>query len=69
LAYADENIRYRTEKHRSPIRGGWPGSESRVSRCQQAGQRQSKKIANRFFEDVAKFKYLETTLNRSKLYS
>jgi hypothetical protein len=33
-----------------------------VSRCQKAGQRQSIKIANRFFEDVAKFKYLGTTL-------
>jgi coproporphyrinogen III oxidase-like Fe-S oxidoreductase len=27
-----------------------------VSRCQKAGQRQSIKIANRSFEDVAKFK-------------
>jgi hypothetical protein len=33
-----------------------------VSRCQKAGQRQSIKTVNRFFEDVAKFKYLRTTL-------
>jgi hypothetical protein len=33
-----------------------------VSRCKTAGQRQSIKIANRPSEDVAKFKYLETTL-------
>jgi sorting nexin-29 len=33
-----------------------------VSRCQKAGQRQSIKIGNRFFESVAKFKYLGTTL-------
>jgi hypothetical protein len=33
-----------------------------VSRCQKAGQRQSRKIANRSFESVAKFKYLGTTL-------
>jgi hypothetical protein len=33
-----------------------------VSRCQKAGQRQSKDIANRSFESVAKFKYLGTTL-------
>jgi hypothetical protein len=33
-----------------------------VSRCQKAGQRQSIKIANRPFEDVAKFRYLGTTL-------
>jgi hypothetical protein len=33
-----------------------------VSRCSKAGQRQSIKRANRSFEDVAKFKYLRTTL-------
>jgi hypothetical protein len=33
-----------------------------VSRCQKAGQRQSIMITNRSFEDVAKFKYLETAL-------
>jgi hypothetical protein len=33
-----------------------------VSLCQKAGQRQSIKRANRSFEDVAKFKYLGTTL-------
>jgi hypothetical protein len=33
-----------------------------VSRCQKAGQRQSIKIGNRSFEDVAKFKYFGTTL-------
>jgi hypothetical protein len=33
-----------------------------VSRCQKAGHRQSIKIANRYFEDVAKFKYWGTTL-------
>jgi hypothetical protein len=49
-----------------------------VSRCQKAGQRQSIKIANRYFEDVAKFRYLGTRLTdqnyiheeiKSRLYS
>jgi hypothetical protein len=40
-----------------------------VSVCQKAGQRQSIKIGYRSFENVAKFKYLGTTLKRSKLYS
>jgi hypothetical protein len=33
-----------------------------VSCCQKAGQRQGIKIVNRSFEDVAKFRYLGTTL-------
>jgi sorting nexin-29 len=33
-----------------------------ASRCQKAGQRQSIKITNRYFEDVEKFKYLGTKL-------
>jgi hypothetical protein len=33
-----------------------------MSRSQKTGQKRSIKIANRFFEDVAKFKYLGTTL-------
>jgi hypothetical protein len=33
-----------------------------LSWCQKAGQRQSIKIVNRFFEGVAKFKYLGTTM-------
>jgi hypothetical protein len=32
------------------------------------GQEHSIKVANRSFEDVAKFKYLGTTLNRSNLH-
>jgi hypothetical protein len=33
-----------------------------VSRCQKTGQKQSIKIESTFFEDVTKFKYVETTL-------
>jgi hypothetical protein len=33
-----------------------------MSRSQKIGKKQSKKIAKRSFEDVAKFKYLRTTL-------
>jgi hypothetical protein len=33
-----------------------------MSRCKKAGQRQSINIANRSFEDVAKFKYFGSTL-------
>jgi hypothetical protein len=33
-----------------------------MSRSQKIGQKRSIKIANSSFEDVAKFKYLETTL-------
>jgi ubiquitin C-terminal hydrolase len=33
-----------------------------MSRSQKIGQKHSIKIANRFFADVAKFKYLGTTL-------
>jgi hypothetical protein len=39
-----------------------------VSRCQNAGQRQSIKIGNRPFESVAKFKYLGTTLTDQNVF-
>jgi hypothetical protein len=38
-----------------------------MSLYQKAGQRHSIKIVSRHFEDVTEFKYLGTTLNRSKL--
>jgi hypothetical protein len=37
-----------------------------VPRCQKAGQRQSIKLANGSFGDVAKLKYLVTTLTDQK---
>jgi hypothetical protein len=40
-----------------------------MSLSQKIGQRPSIKIANGSFEDVAKFKYLGTALNRSKLHT
>jgi hypothetical protein len=40
-----------------------------LPRCKKAGQKHSIKIANRFFEGVAEFGYLGTTLNRSKLHA
>jgi hypothetical protein len=39
-----------------------------VTRCQKAGQRQSIRIANRSFEGVAKFRYLETTLHQNCMH-
>jgi hypothetical protein len=38
-----------------------------VSRCQKAGQRLSRKIGNRSFESVAKFKYLGTIIFMKRL--
>jgi hypothetical protein len=38
-------------------------------RYQLAGQKHSIKTANRSFGDVAEFKYLGTTFNRSKLHA
>jgi hypothetical protein len=40
-----------------------------VSRCQKAGQRQSIKTVNSFFEDVAKLKYFGNKTNRSQMHS
>jgi hypothetical protein len=40
-----------------------------MSRNQKIGQKHSTELANRSFEDVAEFKYLRTTLNRSKLHA
>jgi hypothetical protein len=76
LAYANDfNVvgknRYHTEKHKSPLDAskdiGLEASPEKtkciqMSRCQKAGQRHSIKIPNRCIEDVAKFKYLGTTL-------
>jgi hypothetical protein len=39
-----------------------------MSRYQKVGQNYSTQIANRSFEDVAKFKYLGKNTNRSKLH-
>jgi hypothetical protein len=72
LAYANdvnivgENIRYHTEKKTKALLDASKevGLEvnaektkyTLMSRCQKAGQKQSIKIANRSFKDVAKFK-------------
>jgi hypothetical protein len=40
-----------------------------ISRGQKTGRRYSIKIANRFFEDVAEFKYFGNNTNRSKLHA
>jgi hypothetical protein len=53
-------------------RGGWSEENAEktrhisMARYQEAGQRSSIKIANMSLEDVAKFKYLETTLAYTK---
>jgi hypothetical protein len=40
-----------------------------MSHCQKAGQKHSIKIVNSMFVDVAKLRYLGTTLKRSKLHA
>jgi hypothetical protein len=82
LAYADyvnivgENT-YHKEKHRALLDASKEvGLEVNpektkfilMSRSQKVGQEHSVQIANRSFEDVAKFKYLGTTLT-SKLHA
>jgi hypothetical protein len=39
-----------------------------MSRSQTTGQKRSIKIANRSFEDVAKFKYPGTTLDQNRMH-
>jgi hypothetical protein len=73
LAYAEDvNIEDATQKNRDALLDASKevGLEVNpekttymlVSCCQKAGQRHSIRRANRSFEDVAKFKYLGTTL-------